>query len=189
MISIKEFGDVQQDETNRREYLLVNDRAWLANQQTVSAQPCSPAPVGLASWWSGDGNALDSRLRNNGTLVGNVSFGAGQVGQAFDFANPGGRVEVPDSANLNISGSFHGRSVDLPRSFPNPGPRIFDKDDLNAHRWLLALTDTLVTVTLRKDAKTQRKNFAMNNLTLDPDHMCGAFNRHTSTSKMQKSWR
>ncbi len=29
-------------------------------------QVCSPAPVGLVSWYAADGNALDSRSRNNG---------------------------------------------------------------------------------------------------------------------------
>src|SRR6266550_2718781 len=89
----------------------------LLNQQTVSAQTCTPAPVGLVSWWSGDGNALDSRSRNNGTLVGSASFGAGKVGQAFDFANPGGSVEIPDASNLNILSSFTAEAWIFPSNF------------------------------------------------------------------------
>ena len=44
---------------------------------------CEPVPVGLVSWWSGDGNALDSLSRNSGTLQGNVTFPSGNVGPGF----------------------------------------------------------------------------------------------------------
>ena len=43
------------------------------------------APVGLVSWYSGDGNALDSRSRNDGTLQNGTTFAAGLVGQGFSF--------------------------------------------------------------------------------------------------------
>ena len=47
------------------------------------APPCDPAPSGLVSWWKAEGNALDAVGANNGTLVGSVSYGPGEVGQAF----------------------------------------------------------------------------------------------------------
>lgn len=50
----------------------------------AKAQTCSPAPVNLVSWYSGDNNALDSRSRNNGTLQNGAAFAAGQNGQAFN---------------------------------------------------------------------------------------------------------
>jgi Peptidase family C25/Concanavalin A-like lectin/glucanases superfamily len=68
----------------------------------ASAQTCTPAPVNLVSWWAGDGNALDSRSRNNGTLTG-TTFVAGQNGQGFRFA-PSGNLTADGSGSLDISG-------------------------------------------------------------------------------------
>lgn len=75
---------------------------------TAEAQVCTPAPVGLVSWWSGDGNTLDSRSRNNGGLQGNVTFAAGQAGQTFrlggtgDTIGNGDRVNIGNPANLQL---------------------------------------------------------------------------------------
>ena len=57
----------------------------LATAASASAQTCAPASVGLVSWYSSDGNALDSRSRNNGTLQNGAGFIAGQNGQALSF--------------------------------------------------------------------------------------------------------
>ncbi|MEP6901376.1 MAG: LamG-like jellyroll fold domain-containing protein [Actinomycetota bacterium] len=65
----------------------------------IPAQTCTPAPVGLASWWTADGSVLDSRSRNDGTL-GLTGFAAGQVGQSFTFNNGFG-VMVADNPTLN----------------------------------------------------------------------------------------
>lgn len=75
-------------------------------QQAVT-QTCTPAPVGLVSWFAADGNALDSRSRNNGTLQGGATFAAGKVGQAFQFpANGSSEVDVPDSPSLNFTNAL-----------------------------------------------------------------------------------
>ena len=62
------------------------------------AQPCSPPPAGLVSWWPLDGNALDAKGGNSGVLSGGPVFTSGKVGQAmiFDFSND--HVRVPASA-------------------------------------------------------------------------------------------
>lgn len=78
---------------------------------STNAQACSPAPVGLVSWYSGDGNALDSRSRNNGTLQNGATFASGNVGQAFDLDGVNDSVSAPDSpslrpVNLTIEGWF-----------------------------------------------------------------------------------
>src|SRR5258705_12611185 len=91
----------------------------LLNQQTASAQTCGPVPVGLASWWSGDGNALDSRSRSNGTLAGNTNFVPGQVGQAFNFDGVDDSVQIPHNPNQNIQGSFSAEAWVFPRTSPN----------------------------------------------------------------------
>ena len=52
---------------------------------------------GISGWWRGEGNALDSSdpesLGNNGTLVGRFNYPAGEVGQAFEFADAGAAME------------------------------------------------------------------------------------------------
>ena len=68
------------------------------------AQTCSPAPVGLQAWWSADGNALDSRSRNNATLRGGAGFAAGQVGQAFSLNGvTGSAFTAPDNPIYELS--------------------------------------------------------------------------------------
>ena len=69
--------------------------------QFAHAQVCTPAPVGLVSWFQADGNALDSRSRNNGILQNGATFAAGQVGQAFSFDGIGSQIVVADAANLS----------------------------------------------------------------------------------------
>ncbi len=67
---------------------------------------CVPPPLGLVSWWPGEGNAVDIVSGNNGTLEGGVTFTNGEVGQAFDFDGSSGYVEVGDLADLDMSNSF-----------------------------------------------------------------------------------
>src|SRR5207253_6264231 len=46
-------------------------------------------------------NANDFVGGNNGTLVGNTTFAAGKVGQAFSFDGNGDSVAIPDAPSLN----------------------------------------------------------------------------------------
>jgi subtilisin-like proprotein convertase family protein len=52
---------------------------------------------GIAGWWRGEGNATDSsdpeNNGNNGSLIGRFNFPAGEVGQAFEFEDPGDPYE------------------------------------------------------------------------------------------------
>jgi hypothetical protein len=67
---------------------------------------CAPAPVGLISWYAADGSALDSRLRNNGTLQNGATSGAGQNGQGFSLDGIDDFVQVPHSTSQNQTSSF-----------------------------------------------------------------------------------
>jgi hypothetical protein len=58
-------------------------------------------PSGLVALWSGEGNANDSVGANNGTLVGDVDFADGKVGQAFSFNGRNSCVSIPDSPLLD----------------------------------------------------------------------------------------
>ena len=65
---------------------------------------CSSAPAGLVSWWPGDGNPADIAGFNHGSVVGNVSFAAGKVDQAFDL-DGSSFVTMGDQASLNLGGT------------------------------------------------------------------------------------
>lgn len=57
---------------------------------------------GLISQWEGDGDALDSRGSNDGTLEGDTTFVPGiDDNQAFSFDGTGDHVLVSDSPSLN----------------------------------------------------------------------------------------
>jgi len=67
---------------------------------TVNPPLCDPSPTGLVSWWAAEGNALDQVGGNNGSLVGNTSYGTGEVGQGFVFTGNGSGVQVGGTTNL-----------------------------------------------------------------------------------------
>ena len=73
----------------------------------VAAVPSAASP-GLIHWWKADGDATDSVAANNGTLVGDTTFAAGQSGQAFSFDGNGDAVTVPapNPDDHLFSGSF-----------------------------------------------------------------------------------
>ena len=48
---------------------------------------CVEPPPGLIAWWPGDGSADDVVGSHPGTLVGDATYTAGMVGQAFDIPN------------------------------------------------------------------------------------------------------
>lgn len=64
----------------------------LAALQKSPADLCIPPPAGLATWWPGDGNAADMVGSGSGILIGNTTFIAGKVGQAFNFDGLNGYV-------------------------------------------------------------------------------------------------
>ena len=58
---------------------------------------CTPPPAGIVGWWPAEGNANDIVGANNGTLIGNVTYANGEVGQAFNFNTLGDQVSVSTS--------------------------------------------------------------------------------------------
>ncbi len=69
---------------------------------TVLVPTCTPAPAGLVSWWSAEGNALDQISGNHGTLVGGASYGAGKVGQGFVFNGMSSGIFVSNTPSLQL---------------------------------------------------------------------------------------
>jgi hypothetical protein len=66
--------------------------------------PCDPPPVGLVSWWPGEGNATDAIGTNNGTLENEAGFTTGKVGQTFVFAGSGEAVQLGNPTDLQLQG-------------------------------------------------------------------------------------
>ena len=53
-------------------------------------QLCAVVPAGLVGWWRGEGNTFDQVGTNNGTSVGDTTYGTGRVGQALVFGGADG---------------------------------------------------------------------------------------------------
>ncbi len=67
----------------------------------ATAQPCVPAPSGLAGWWPGDCSAMDSSGVNHGTLRNGATFAAGMVLGAFSLDGVDDEIEIPYAASIN----------------------------------------------------------------------------------------
>jgi subtilisin-like proprotein convertase family protein len=94
---------------------------------------------GIASWWRGEGDAIDSsdpeKNANNGTLVGRFNFPAGEVGQAFGFLDAGQQfqfagtntyVQIPQSTSLDVGkgGGFTVEGWINPTNVAPPQPLV-----------------------------------------------------------------
>jgi len=79
----------------------------MASVAQASAQTCTPVRPDLVAWWTADGNALDSRSRNNGTLRNGATFAPGLVGQAFSFDGVDDSIDTmaAPSADFNFGAS------------------------------------------------------------------------------------
>ena len=65
-------------------------------------QTCITPPSGLVGWWSGDGTTNDVLGGSNGRLIGNATYVAGKVNQAFSFDGNGDAVDVGNPASLQL---------------------------------------------------------------------------------------
>ena len=73
---------------------------------SACAVDCSAPPMGLVSFWPGEGTASDLASDNNGTLMNGVAFVPGKAGQAFSFNGTTGYIRVPDSPNLRFTSAM-----------------------------------------------------------------------------------
>ncbi len=94
------------------EYVLqlsANDSELTASDQVtvqISSQ-CTQPPGGLVGWWSGNGNAQDSAGTSHATLLNEVAFSIGKVGDAFTL-NGSNAVRAPASlvTDVGVSSGF-----------------------------------------------------------------------------------
>jgi hypothetical protein len=68
----------------------------IAGNAGCSASCLAPAS-NLVSWWRAEGNALDARGDNDGTLQSGATFSSGRVGQGFDLDGVDDFVQFPDN--------------------------------------------------------------------------------------------
>src|SRR5271157_690232 len=71
----------------------------LANGFAVTGISCMAPPLGLVSWWAGDGNPSDLLGVNDPSASNGVSFVPGEVGTGFTLGS-GGYIEIPASPSL-----------------------------------------------------------------------------------------
>jgi hypothetical protein len=64
--------------------------------------PCAAVPSGLVSWWSGQGTAADQFGTNDGIIVNNATFSAGEVELGFQFDGNGDAIALGTQANLQM---------------------------------------------------------------------------------------
>src|SRR5947207_1508837 len=63
---------------------------------------CVVPPNGLVGWWRAETNTLDQAGTNNGTLMGNASYGTGAVGYGFVLDGTGDAIQVANTTNLRL---------------------------------------------------------------------------------------
>jgi len=93
--------------------------AVLAPTSSTSAQGCAQPPLGLVSWWPGDGSALDIKDGNHGALVNGATFGLGLVVDSFRFDGTDDYVSIPFSSSLQFVGT---RSLTISAWINTPNP-------------------------------------------------------------------
>lgn len=71
----------------------------------VAVQSCIAPPVGLISWWPGDGTAENIVSPNDGTLIGDASFAPGLVDEAFSLDGDGDWVDFGNDPIYNFGSS------------------------------------------------------------------------------------
>lgn len=97
------------------------------NYQLKFAYRTAPVLDGPVSWWLGQNNAMDFVDGNNGTLLNGVTFGAGRVGQAFNFDGVNDHIVVPDAPNLRFTNALTLEAWIYPRSYAGFSRGIIQK--------------------------------------------------------------
>lgn len=97
---------------------------------TAMGPTFSPVPTGLISWWQGENNANDRQGINPGNMINTATFLSGQVGQAFSFDGIAGRLEMPHSASLSLTGDYTINFWAKPAATQNASSEIFRKEDV-----------------------------------------------------------
>lgn len=173
---------------------------------SIPDQECLPAPAGLVAWWPGDGSAKDISGGNNGSLNGEATFVNGKVGKAFSFDGMGDFVNIPNSADLDITKKItldawiKANTFDLPiipGETDDSNIYVISKDSESMRSYGIAVTDfdappprgcgpggphaAMIAFTPHKFA------LACSSVTLDTGvfyHLAGTYDSSTGTAKI-----
>jgi hypothetical protein len=100
-------------------------------------QACLAPPSGLVSWWTGDNTANDSVGGNNGTLENGVTYGLGEINDAFNLNGSNQYVLVgqPVPASLQIQDDITMSAWVYMSSYPASGSyaTVFGSEDSSTH--------------------------------------------------------
>ncbi len=96
------FGVISDQPVQWAEYSFPNDYFVLDDFTFTVNTPNQLS--GLVSYWSAENTSIDVKDGNDGIMRGGMVFSNGAVGKAFNFDGANRYVEVPDSANLSLTG-------------------------------------------------------------------------------------
>lgn len=83
-----------------------SEMSAIASAQAAVAAACFPPPsTGLVAWYTGDTDATDRALGQNGTLLGNARIGTAYAANGFLLGGGNDGVRVPNNSNINFSSS------------------------------------------------------------------------------------
>jgi len=103
-----------------------------------SSSNCVDPPLGLVSWWRGEGDATDSAGHHDGMFVNNTVFAPGKVGRAFSFNGVDNLVAVPDSGEWTLGANDF--TIDLWVEFNNIQSRTafigHDEGGGSTNKWI-----------------------------------------------------
>ncbi|HZH33793.1 MAG TPA: LamG-like jellyroll fold domain-containing protein [Pyrinomonadaceae bacterium] len=152
----------------------------------LALQACVTAPSGLVSWYRAENNGNDSQGTNHGMLQNGTTFAAGQVGQAFNFTILNQRVEIPDSASLDITTAVTLEAWVAPTQFgeADNGTTFISKSDLttlnNQPYGLLFASNGRVLMRVGNSANLEQSGFSSTVLPLNSfSHVVGTYDGAT----------
>ncbi|HUL53425.1 MAG TPA: Ig-like domain-containing protein, partial [Opitutaceae bacterium] len=73
----------------------------------------SPAPPGLAAWWTANHTAQDAVSGREAEMLNDVHFAPGKVSEAFEFDGIDDAVHVPASADTDVGASPAGLTIEF----------------------------------------------------------------------------
>jgi hypothetical protein len=79
---------------------------FVAAPPATAVVACTSTAAGQLARWPGDNDATEVAHGRDGSLVGDTTFAAGEVNQAFTFDGAGDTVTVPDSPDWTLGGDF-----------------------------------------------------------------------------------